>query len=83
LVIIIGLIKFKIMKRTEISNLYDSIISLHTITCGKCGKEDTVMSDDAWGAADDFYEHGWRTTNDDVYCKTCSKKKPKKKPRSK
>jgi Fe2+ or Zn2+ uptake regulation protein len=49
------------------------------ITCTKCGKEDEVTLDDAHDACDAFSEDGWRMTNDKVYCKTCFKKKTKKK----
>jgi len=67
------------MAVNESLNLYDSIISFHMITCTKCGKEDEVTLDDAHDACDAFSEDGWRMTNDKVYCKTCFKKKTKKK----
>lgn len=67
------------MAVNEPLNLYNYIVSFHMITCNKCGKEGNTTLDDAFEAADIFYEDGWRTINDDVYCKTCYKKKTKKK----
>lgn len=63
---------------SEPLDLYDAIISFHTITCEKCGKEGQLTIDDAFDAAEVFHNDGWRTINDDVYCKSCYKKKTKK-----
>ena len=62
------------MGKYTANQLYNCIMSEHTIDCNKCGKSDSLMMTDDWGACDKFFKDGWRVTPSYCYCPDCAKK---------
>lgn len=56
----------------------DELLTMHQISCSKCGRTSSVLHCDEYDACEAFFEEGWRKTKDNCYCPKCAKEKLKK-----
>jgi hypothetical protein len=63
----------------EGESLQSSILSGAFIACNKCSRVEAEegYQDDVPGAAEIFYQDGWRVINDLALCSSCAEKEKK------
>lgn len=61
------------MSDTDIRELSAAVEVIYKVECTYCGDaaEESLAAGSAHGAAERFYELGWRTTVDDTLCPDC------------
>ncbi len=60
----------KIRYNQNLNNLMEASYEIITIKCTRCDNE--VTTD--FFCAEEFYNKGWRATENNTYCPTCAKK---------
>lgn len=55
-------------------DLWDDLLTEHSITCSKCNDTDNAFNIDDQVAVEYFFKQGWRRTPHNLYCPECAKK---------